>query len=668
MWISKKIITFAVNRFSSHTCENLTKNTKMEKKLLSVGALFLALSLSAQLTYVGNSAVITVNANTLVYNGGGIQVDNGGIVNNSGNVMLVGTAGTDKFITTGNGKFVLKFKTPNISGAPSSADITNAAYGQLYISGLAQTDITGNVNKEYLANKQGTYQQVGLPFTSKPLNTLSGELGKTFSNKRHSQDEILKYDNAYVVARNTDIASSTIKGTDYYMLGSKNLDIAVPTSGTVYTLVGKPFAEDTTPTVVLSGAASQYPTPASFGTNGTGRNIYNEKFNTYLQDSFFTGTAWTGDYARNIYQFSNPYLTNLDLSNIVPSSPTNNGTNSIANLQGIRTDPGSVVTDATGTYSTTQTTVTFASGIPTGGVSSLIIKPLQTFVIKLTDNTAASLNFASLRRFSSTNRTTNAVGVNSARSVNSGDTVKQLGVIAYNAAGTEMGRTYFVVYADGISGHNEAVNTQVQNNSDNVIGTFEESATDGGIDNNYANNYWLYINEANEKDFKGKQIPMKLYSSGIKSLKFEIRENANLIPAGQENLSSGTGFYYTAQDGSAVEVAQNETIPVTTDGTDTFGLSYGAPQNSTLATVDAKQLSRTQIAYNPVIDNYIVRFDPNWKKADIQVYDLSGKLVISKKDVSTSNDFVINLSKDNRAYIVTVTSEKGVQATSKIIR
>ena len=34
--------------------------------------------------------------------------------------------------------------------------------------------------------------------------------------------------------------------------------------------------------------------------------------------------------------------------------------------------------------------------------------------------------------------------------------------------------------------------------------------------------------------------------------------------------------------------------------------------------------SRTMVVYNPEITNYIVRFDPNWKKADIEVYDMSG--------------------------------------------
>ena len=47
---------------------------------------------------------------------------------------------------------------------------------------------------------------------------------------------------------------------------------------------------------------------------------------------------------------------------------------------------------------------------------------------------------------------------------------------------------------------------------------------------------------------------------------------------------------------------------------------------------------------------------------------MSGKLIISQKDVSADKDFEINLAKLNTAYIVTAVSEKGEKVSSKIIR
>ncbi|MFC3160648.1 T9SS type A sorting domain-containing protein [Chryseobacterium arachidis] len=75
------------------------------------------------------------------------------------------------------------------------------------------------------------------------------------------------------------------------------------------------------------------------------------------------------------------------------------------------------------------------------------------------------------------------------------------------------------------------------------------------------------------------------------------------------------------------------------------------------------------VLFNPAIDNYIVRFDPKWKKADIEVYDMSGKLVISKKAVSTSSDYVLELdSKLKNSYIVKVVSDKGEIVNTKILK
>lgn len=202
------------------------------------------------------------------------------------------------------------------------------------------------------------------------------------------------------------------------------------------------------------------------------------------------------------------------------------------------------------TYTTGAQIQTFVlsganQGVPVADVG-LIIKPMQSFVIKLTaDGTVPpttaqrTLNFATLRRFKSTVR---AAGENYTVTANkattAGSTVKQLGVKGLDVNGNEIARAYYVVYADAKSGHPGQASTQATNSSTNLMGTFEEDAVNGGYDNNYVGSYWLYINEANEVDFKGKAVPLNLYSSEIKSLQFEVRENAELIEDNVHNLSS----------------------------------------------------------------------------------------------------------------------------------
>jgi len=669
----------------------------MKKNLLAIGLLAASYSVQAQnvLLHVDNSANMYVSEGTLVYNGGGLQTRGTGIIDLHGNMMIEGlTANNDvvRTVTTGGGvksdgsNIVLRLNNP-VSAATST-------YGQLYINGLTQAAVTATVSKEFRTPSHGTgnyFQQVALPFSGKVLSSLSTELNKTFGTTRFTQNEILKYNNQAVVSDHyTNLTTTTIDPTGYYMLGSKNnnLNTATPPAawptiapaptGSVYTLNGIPYAP-LAADVTLQNAGNS----VNFGPGGNALNQYNEKYYTYLQDQFEgTATPWSGTYGKNIYQFGNPFLTNLDLSRIgYTEASTPNDGNNVSNIWGVRYDPGVVTTLSNGgSYSTGALIQTFNNtpnvGVPVGDVG-LIIKPMQSFVIKLRNNTPQTLNFNTLRRFSNTVRAaTTGYSVAAAKNAgtstaSTGSSLKQLGVIALDATGKEIARTYYVVSPELTTGHQTSVNTTVQAacSTVNVLGTFEEAPT-GGWDSNYLSSYWLYINEANENNFLGKNIKLANYDYGVTnnavSYKFEIRENAELVPQGTHTLSAGVGFYYKAPNGTVQQVNQGDVIPITGD---LYDLYYGAPANVLSISNTAAKPSRTIVVYNPDITNYIVRFDPNWKKADIQVYDMSGKLVISKKAVSTSTDFVIEL--DNavkNSYVVKVVADNGEVVNAKILK
>jgi hypothetical protein len=514
-----------------------------------------------------------------------------------------------------------------------------------------------------------------MPFSGKALTSLSTELGKTFNTSRYG-NPILKWDNTNAVSNHfTNLASATSDPTGYYMLKSNNNDLntgtppaSLPTiaptaTGSVFTINGQPYTNMAAPVTLQNGGN------VNFGANGSNNNAYNEKYYTYLDDSFeFTTTPWAGTFGKNFYQFGNPFLTNLDLSRIgyVENGSITDG-NNVSNIWGIEYNPGTVVTLPSGaTYATGSQVQTFnASGVPIGDIG-LIIKPMQSFKIKLRDNTVQTLDFNTLRRF---NGTVRAAGTDYSviAAKNSTGTVKQLGVIGLDANGKEVARTYYVVSSTSATGHQTSVATSVQASAGrNMIGTFEE-AVNGGYDNNYLN-YWLYINEANENNFKGKNVKLvNYYPDQVKSYKFEIRENAEPIANGAHALSSGIGFYYKAPNGTVQQAKQGEVISITGNE---YDLYYGEPSNIVLATTEKpKAAPRTLVIYDPAITNYIVRFDPNWKKADIEVYDMSGKLVISKKAVDASRDFVIELdSKIKNSYIVKVVSDKGEIVNTKILK
>lgn len=640
----------------------------MKKNLILAASLLSGVVIAqTPLFQVGDGSKFFVEENALVYNGGGVQTIGTGLYDIKGNVMVVGTS-TDGFKTltdtgggnrTEGGNFILRI---------NNAD--NTSYGQLYIAGLTQNYVTGIVDKEFRTSNHGTgkyYQQVALPFYNKTFTSLGSELGKTIDPKRYSVNEILVYDNLKVVSLNIPSAATT-NPTAYYMVGSKDYDYASKIS----TLKGVPFTEDNVVDVALKDAGKDI----TFGTNGTATNQYRERYNSYLQDAFDFGTGAynNSNYGKNLYQFGNPFFTNLDLSKIGYVETVGGDGNQLLAIQGIRYDPGTVQTLENGsTFSTGAKMVTFSSGStsPAGDVNGMLIKPMQTFVIKLTDqandetnSTNNTLNFKTLRRFNSSLRSAGVkYDVTAARGTNSGNTLKQLGIKGLDAAGNEIARAYYVVYPEATTGHTTRATTQATNSSSNLIGTFEEDAVNGGYDSNYTGKYWLYINEANEHDFVGKAIPFRIYGSEVKSLRFDILENTVPLGTDEHRLSTGIGFYYQGATGGRVEIRQGQTIPVTANS---YSLFYG--NEGVLSSADTLKPSRTMVVYNPAVDDYVVRFDPIWKQANINVYDMSGRLVQSITKVKTGADYPLVLPKEKATYLVTAVSEQGEVMNTKILR
>ncbi|MDR7805911.1 T9SS type A sorting domain-containing protein [Riemerella anatipestifer] len=315
---------------------------------------------------------------------------------------------------------------------------------------------------------------------------------------------------------------------------------------------------------------------------------------------------------------------------------------------------------------------------------------MQTFVIKLTDSNTATLNFDGLRRFAYTPRlegtpysvtvqsvkqddklaTLSNSTLSSSKSINNtsstSSTVKQLGLIALDANGVELDRTYYVVYGDAQTGQPSGASTQVAA-SGNLMGTFEEIPT-GGIDESLSSTYWLYINEANEVTYKGKEIPMYTFSDKIHSFKVDIKENAKPIEEGASKLTSNESFYIKVGD-KFTELRQGATLPVTPSSQSAyFGLYYGKPANEVLSSVEVQKPSSTVVVFDSSSNTHRVLFDQTWAKADVVVYDMSGRTIASQKDVDASTAFEIKLPAGQATYLVTAVSEKGVKFSQKIIK
>ena len=646
---------------------NLKIQITMKRSILTLGMLALGFLTKAQTTdytYVADGAEMTISPE-VIYSviDGKITIVGTGKITNSGNVMIMEngmnnsgfrtltTAGVNK---TDGGNFILKMYDDNLS---------NLRYGQLYIKGSNQSRVTGIVDKEYKDNHHGSYQQIALPFMGKKLSELSAELlspGHTFKfgagnrANRYSGEAIMKYSNQY--ARFDDlVASASVSDPSiYYILGTKNFNA----SAAVKTIKGVPLSYGYIYPIPAGGLLSS---DVVFGIGGKNQNFYRERYNTYIQDQWEAATPWTGNFGKNIVMFGNSYLTNLDFINQLPQMTSND-------ILGIRLEPTSVTTiSGGGTQSSGAKQVTYtAAGVPSGDVGA-IIKPMQTLVLKFRNANARTVNFSSARRFAYTARP--YLASPSVLSRGSVGSVKQLGVIALDEHGNELGRTYYVVYPEAQTGKPATYSTQVAAGSQNIIGTFEEKPA-GGIDEDLQNAYWLYINEANQSDFKGKEIPLKIYSDKVRALKFEVRENAVEVPDSQEKFRNGQSFYIS-KGNDLVTVGHNKTIPVSASD-NSFGLFYGKPSgyNDVSSAGNVAKPSATVVAFDEATKEYKIFFDPAWNTAKVEVYDLSGRLIYSKDKVDTkAGEFTLSLPSGNRAaYVVKAVSETGSVFSQKIIK
>lgn len=624
------------------------------------------------------STTMYVMPSTLVYNTGSLKTKGTGKYDIKGNFMVVMTTSADSIRTvdaTGKtdmltgGNIVLRWNEP---GNPLST-----SYGQLYISGIPQTQITGIVDKEFESPKHGSYQQFSLPFYSARLDSVSNQLGAglTFSSAaRYSGSGALYWNNTNVVAESIVKPSAQFTdGTTYFMLGTASL-----TPTTLHTLRGVPYAEVGTKT--LSGAG------ATFGKSyGTNLNKYGEAYKTYVQDFFsmptnaVTDTFAISGYGQNIYQFGNPYLTNLDLSQIGTTEAAGGTTtdgNAIGSLQGIIVNPkaGSVSSTSSGTLisSSPPLVVTFTNGVTVGDKDSLIVKPNQTFILKLNGTSSLeTLNFNTLRRFASTARAAstpysvvaNAMPKLLKSSVSSNNSVKQLGVYALDANENYIGKTFLVVYPTASTGVPVAASTEFRGTLSNpAIATYEEDPAKGGINPNIST--LLYINEVNDA-FAGKPVAMTL-NDNIKYLRFDLAENANSVGSGQ---TIGEGFYYTDANGDSHSIVQGQTDAVTIPANSTiFNLFYGEPLTSTTGVINDSE-GTTTINYSKTDDMYKVNFASSWKDASIKVVDMNGRLFLAKSKISTNEVYEIPMENQNTGvYIVTVTSNTGQRVIAKIIR
>lgn len=648
----------------------------MKKTLLVIVFVASYFNASAQtyLTHVGKDALVTINDGALLYNGGGLNFINDATakLNNHGDIMIVKNFSTDAVTLQNSSNLTLVFGEVS----PLNTALNREVYGQLFITGIAQGSISGKLDKQYLSdydhsNNTGGSQQIGIPFfgftTADLVASLPGagnfNLTSTASSLtgRYAHNSLFRWNNQRSQFDQI-VGAATPMGlpTDYFIIPTVKADGTTASwdpKNLKSVWKGTPVADQTATTNAVPLLISSR---VSFGSDGSTTNDYRERYNTYLDDPFGE-TKWTTNYGKNMSQFSNPFLTNIDLYNITSTGLTG--------VRGIAYYADASVNWTAPVGTTYNGAATLVMATATGGVfqggdidrKKLLIKPLTAVMIKFDATANRTANLDITRRFAQTSRNAVTNPINSvttaraASNIPSDLLVKQIAVVAYDSADKEIGRTYYAVSPSSITGVSE--DARLQGFFDGSAVFTKEEISTGGEDTSL--NRQLYINEANEIDYKGKEIPLYVNNNAVSKFKFELYEGGERV----STLSNGKNFYFK-KDNTVTKLNDGDVFQVNSM---TYGLYYDRPM--AFLAVNSPGYTRAQTIIAKKDQDWVVSFAQTWKVAEVSVYSAAGQLLHTEKNISTINDYTVPLiSKANGLYIIKATSESGEVVVKKVVK
>ncbi|MDH1602024.1 T9SS type A sorting domain-containing protein [Empedobacter sp. GD03739] len=423
-----------------------------------------------------------------------------------------------------------------------------------------------------------------------------------------------------------------------------------------------------------------------------------ERYRTFIGDSFDSYTTNSTTFGKYLINYGNPFTHNLDLNKVFSKYYSQK-----ADLQAIQ-KVGSQVKWVHGTGNTTPTQGTLkvakasvdGSGniLWTGDAAALILKPFEIVTIKLNKESDKSHQFYFTDNDTSSNgdyktfaMTANGASVNgtvqSRQSVNdvsfttnqndksddfSNPSLYQLGLQISSKDGNTTNNVYFTAVNENVTGNREQFELDFNDFGTNSGFWLNQEAADG----TYDNGSYLYINGFNMNDYVAKPLRITFYKNP-KDTNTTFTLGANLAEGstlndGLERLSNGNKFYF-------VDTKENKSIEITKDFTYTFEAAemtsdrfvvYWNALPKTLGTGEAEVNKNKTFIYKNNDSSNSIRFSKKNLIANISIYNMSGQLVLSKENVTTSVDYSIN-NLENGMYIVNIQYSDNTVETLKSI-
>ena len=666
--------------------------------------MFVGLSKAQVLTYVDSGAKLYVGSSALVYSGGDFQLNstNSATVENKGNITIVG-----KYLKGGA-----------VNAATDGKEFVNVYtdtndYGQVMILGTgASADARMTVQRPAASSAyfNATFP-IAFPYKD-DVNYLMTSFGKALADFKGDcaigancgpsiyNMTLRKWNNNKLVNDAVPTASTFVAG-DYYLLNMRDASMMAAMTGTIgYKGMPSPGEYKATAKGLINGYEATF-SDLDYNTWKEYVNQYNEKYKTYLGD--ISSTSKT--YAKNTYRFGNPYTSNLDLSAFDGANAwllikNNGGNRTIKQATDTSMIKDFYVTKRTSSYGITWNPVTGSEDNNTSGSSTyhkamydgtqwsgdpqaLLIRPLETF----------NLNFAKIdpTKLGNTRILDVEVKFNDNHKTYSyspsgslGTTPIPYGRVAASSLRTEstsqkLASNTYNFYQAGIFLVN---NDKILGSPTFLVGTNYNTESDTTSTN--TNNIYAFgikpdasvaydskkdINTFNSNTYVGK--PMGIgFNNLVVGNEYELRFNLyeGSIFNEVKDLSTDKFYLLDKEVNKVTEIAADKSYKFTVSNSnyntrfEVYWKSYSP--SGTLGTVAAENNSKSTFVYYDNGSNK-VRFEKSGK-ADLQIYEMGGKLISDFPNVSTNNDFDLILE-NNKVYIIVVKYSDGIVRTLKTI-
>lgn len=689
----------------------------MKKNLLALVALGAMYSASAQDTYIKDAVIVKVNPNTLFYNGGNVSV------------ATDATGGTtEKIINEGNIQIKGGFTNSNTIGKNFvNKYTTSTQYGQLIIDGASSVSGQLSIERSKINASSNDYFPFGLPYQGDNVeNIFNNIIGNSNSFIGDCKVDVNCGPTRYLqTLLNWDIKQSeydhvptgtpVAAGSNYTintMNGAFRTFLQGISAANKFATYGKPNNKALVLNNVESGIRNKTKAEFSELTWGQWKNLtnnYNETYDSYLGNN--TNLDTNARYAKNLHRFSNPFTSNIDLSDVsiagswikfvvngAIKGPTETfepttikfRINKLADNYSVdwngQTGGSNTNTTRISAYLQKATPPGTTPYFWAGNPDALIVKPFEYFEIDYytmlkannggSNIVTANFNIADKQKTFSYDFATKGSSGAYAKSSNSltstnilnDENLLQKGLIAGNDF-TQMelfllentkilGDAAYLVNSSFYKTGNSTTN----NLEKNPIFLYEEK-NDGTI----VTDAQTLLNQFNSNDYVGKPIRLGFnnlidghnYTINLRLYEQSILNRVNDLSLGEYYLLDKSKNKVTKVNADTqIKFVANPNI------NNQFEL-YWNEEPKTLGTNDI-DVSNTTFIFKDNQNKYI-RFEKNNTSANIEIYDLTGRLITRNVNITTNSDYKLNLASSSGVYVVVITYKDGKVVSLKTI-